>query len=100
MFWLAGREEWKNSRDVYVTGQSFGVYSHSSSSRGGDDSDDEEGEEKEKTKRPLKFLPQNDCSTSLWYKGHWMRATRSTREGQWGSRQELLDIWQVSFFVI
>ena len=87
----------ENSRDVYITSQSFGVYSSKGDE---DDSDDEGASNEEISARPLKFLPQTDCSTSLWYKGHWMRATRSVREGQWGGRLELLDIWQVFPFFL
>jgi chaperone BCS1 len=59
----------------------------------------EDGEDVANGNRPISYLPTMDSSHVMWYKRHWMRVTRSTKEGgYYGRREDVLDIWYVQFF--
>ena len=45
--------------------------------------------------RQLSYLPSASSVQSFWYKRHWVRATRTVRDGYYGRREEVLEIWSV-----
>ena len=49
----------------------------------GDDSDDDEG-------RTLSYLPSFTRTYTVWFKGHYVRVTRSQAQDGFYSRKELL----------
>lgn len=62
-----------------------------------------EGEEEDpsavmNSNRQLAYLPSTSSSHSFWYKRHWIRVCRNSKEGYYGRREDVLEIWHVSLF--
>ena len=86
-YWLSRQPTWRYARDVQVSTQSFGLDSVAVTIEGEDDSDpDSQGG------RPLAYLPAQDVVHTMWYKRHWMRVTRFTKDGFYGHRDNFLEI--------
>lgn len=50
------------------------------------------------TNRQLAYIPAISASQSFWYKKHWIRVSRTTKEGgYYGRREDVLEIWYVPF---
>lgn len=112
MHWLATQPSWSKSlnsrsfralltcsievaRRVHVTTRSFGLSSSAVVVEG----EPEDGEDVANGNRPISYLPTMDSSHIMWFKKHWMRVTRSTKEGgYYGRREDVLDVWYVHFF--
>jgi len=45
--------------------------------------------------RQLSYLPSASSVHSFWYKRRWVRVTRSVREGYYGRREDVLELWSV-----
>ncbi|KAF9779268.1 P-loop containing nucleoside triphosphate hydrolase protein [Thelephora terrestris] len=75
MMWLSKRPEWTRARELSISTQSFGV---------GDIASLVEGEEDGNDQNKIRFLPSHDRTASLWYRGHYVRLSRSrVTEGMW-----------------
>jgi chaperone BCS1 len=89
MHWLATQPSWKVARRVHVTTRTFGLSSSAVMVEG----EPEDGEDVANGNRPISYLPTIDSSHIMWYKRHWMRVTRGTKEGgYYGRREDVLDI--------
>ena len=71
MFWLSKQPKWAQARELSISTRSFGVGYGSALVEG--EEDDGDGDPQHK----VKFLPSHDRSTSLWYRGHYLRLSRS-----------------------
>ncbi|KAJ3500735.1 hypothetical protein NLJ89_g9656 [Agrocybe chaxingu] len=86
MLWLSQQPTWKSARDVQVSTSSFGLNSTAVKIEG------ETDENPADIGRQLAYLPSLSAVSSMWYKRRWMRITRSSREGYYGRRENLLEI--------
>ncbi|CAA7269219.1 unnamed protein product [Cyclocybe aegerita] len=86
MLWLSQQPTWKSARDVQVSTSSFGLNSTAVKIEG------ETDENPADVGRQLAYLPSLSAVSSMWYKRRWMRITRSSREGYYGRRENLLEI--------
>lgn len=43
--------------------------------------------------RTLAYLPSHHTVHTMWYKRRWMWITRSSREGYYGRREDILEVW-------
>jgi len=68
MVWLSEQPAWTQAKELSISTYSFGVGARSVLV---------EGEADDNTQRKLGFLPSHDCSASLWYRGHYLRMTRT-----------------------
>lgn len=48
--------------------------------------------------RQLSYLPSALSVHSFWYKRRWVRVTRTVREGYYGRREDILEVWSVFMF--
>ena len=68
MLWLSKRPEWTRAKELSISTHSFGV---------GDIAALVEGEEDGNSQNKIRFLPSHDRTASLWYRGHYIRLSRS-----------------------
>ena len=68
MLWLSKKPEWTQAKGLSVSTRSFGI---------GDIAALVEGEEDGDPQNKVRFLPSFDRMASLWYRGHYMRLTRT-----------------------
>jgi len=68
MLWLSEQPAWTRAKELSISAQSFGVGSRAVLL---------EGETDDSSQCKIRFLPSIDCSASLWYRGHYVRLTRS-----------------------
>ncbi|KAH6915674.1 P-loop containing nucleoside triphosphate hydrolase protein [Coprinopsis sp. MPI-PUGE-AT-0042] len=85
MHWLAKQPAWGRSREFDITTRSVGRNSIMQSAAG----DVEEEEEEEdlvhgRKKRRVQFLPSVDTTHTIYYRGHWLRITRTKRDSAYG----------------
>lgn len=108
MFWLSNQSAWSESlcsrdsslltactlekaRDVQISTRSFGLDSSSVMIEG---EKSEDGSFVLSGNRPLAYLPSVDSVYSFWYKKHWIRVSRTTKDGgYYGRKEEALSIW-------
>ncbi|KAG8916533.1 hypothetical protein FRC01_003008 [Tulasnella sp. 417] len=97
MHWLSKQPAWGRSREFEITTRSAGRQGMLPSSNREDviDSEDEEDEDEEqlvhgRRKKKVAFLPSFDTTHTIFYRGHWLRITRSKRSDAYsGSNEEL-----------
>ena len=71
--WLSNQPEWTRAKELSISTDSFGVGARAVLV---------EGEADDNSQRKIRFLPSYDCSASLWYRGHYIRLSRSqTQDG-------------------
>lgn len=68
MVWLSKQPEWTRAKELSISTDSFGVGSRAVLV---------EGEADDNSQPKIRFLPSHDCSASLWYRGHYIRLSRS-----------------------
>lgn len=81
MIWLSKQPSWSQTREVQVSTRAFGL-------NGNDKVDDDN--------RKITFLPALFSTYSLWYKGRWMRITRTrveTGPSLLGTPRDTLQLW-------
>ncbi|KDR80757.1 hypothetical protein GALMADRAFT_241190 [Galerina marginata CBS 339.88] len=90
MIWLSQKPSWKRARDVQISTRSFGLESTAVLIEG----EEEDTSSLATGKRQLAFLPSQNSVHSFWYKGRWVRATRSVRQatGYYNAREEILEL--------
>ena len=69
MLWLSKQPTWTRAKELSISTYSFGVGGRAVLLEGEADSGN--------TQRKIGFLPSFDCSASLWYRGHYVRLSRS-----------------------
>ncbi|KAI0091538.1 P-loop containing nucleoside triphosphate hydrolase protein [Irpex rosettiformis] len=81
LYWLSQQPTWNKARIIDITTRSFGLNSPAISVYG-----DEESEEG----RKLSYLPSFSKTYTVWFKGHYVRVTRSQiQEGVYSTREVL-----------
>ncbi|KAH9479257.1 putative mitochondrial chaperone BCS1-B [Psilocybe cubensis] len=81
MHWLAKQPSWGRSREFDITTRSVNRNGMSQSTSG--DLEEEEEEEDDTTlvhgrrKRKVAFMPSLDTTHTIYYRGHWLRITRT-----------------------
>ncbi|KIO24689.1 hypothetical protein M407DRAFT_212210 [Tulasnella calospora MUT 4182] len=98
MHWLSKQPAWGRSREFEITTRSAGRQGMLASSNEEDviDSEDEEEDVDDdqlvhgRRKKKVAFLPSFDTTHTIFYRGHWLRITRSKRSDNYsGSNEEL-----------
>jgi len=78
-------------RDVQISTRSFGLNSNAIMIEG----EPEDSSAVVNGNRQLSYLPSASSVHSFWYKRRWVRVTRSVREGYYGRREDVLELWSV-----
>ena len=68
MLWLSKQPSWTRAKELSISSRSFGVGARAVLV---------EGEADDNSQRMIRFLPSHDCPASLWYRGHYVRLSRS-----------------------
>ncbi|KAG8929036.1 hypothetical protein FRC02_006101 [Tulasnella sp. 418] len=94
MHWLSKQPAWGRSREFEITTRSAGRQGMISHNNEEDlDEDDDEDDEQlvhGRRKKKVAFLPSLDTTHTIFYRGHWLRITRSKRSDTYhGNTQEL-----------
>ena len=66
--WLSKQPEWTGAKELSISNHSFGIGARAVLV---------EGEADDSSQHKIRFLPSYDCSTSLWYRGHYIRMSRA-----------------------
>ncbi|KAH9991153.1 P-loop containing nucleoside triphosphate hydrolase protein [Russula vinacea] len=89
MHWLSKQPAWGRSREFEITTRSVGRNQLNQSMTGDLDEDemDEENEhelENSRRKRRVTFMPSPDTTHTIFYRGHWLKITRTRRYPDYG----------------
>ncbi|KAH9832493.1 P-loop containing nucleoside triphosphate hydrolase protein [Rhodofomes roseus] len=92
MHWLAKQPAWGRSREFDITTRSVGRHGLTQSTTG--DLDEEEGDGdgvmlSGRKKRRVAIVPSLDTTHTIYYRGHWLRITRTKRFQDYGSYAEI-----------
>ncbi|KAL1938219.1 hypothetical protein VTO73DRAFT_11863 [Trametes versicolor] len=95
MHWLSKQPAWGRSREFDITTRS--VSRHGLTQKTTGDLEDENEEEEESAefsqgggrKRKVAIVPSMDTTHTIYYRGHWLRITRTKRFQDYGSCAEL-----------
>ncbi|KZT68665.1 P-loop containing nucleoside triphosphate hydrolase protein [Daedalea quercina L-15889] len=92
MHWLSKQPAWGRSREFDITTRSVSRSGITQSTTG--DLEDEEGDDDEvmlsgRKKRRVAIVPSLDTTHTIYYKGHWLRITRTKRFQDYGSYAEI-----------
>ena len=68
MLWLSKQPAWTRAKELSISTHSFGIGARPVLV---------EGEDGDSTQSRIRFLPSFDCSASLWYRGRYVRLTRT-----------------------
>ena len=68
MLWLSKQPAWTRAKELSISSRSFGVGARAVLV---------EGEADDNSQRMIRFFPSHDCPTSLWYRNHYVRLSRS-----------------------
>lgn len=86
MHWLSKQPAWGRSREFEITTRSVGRGSLNQSTTG--DLEDEDDVEEDlvhgRRKRKVAFIPSVDTTHTIYYRGHWLRITRTNKYPQYG----------------
>ncbi|KAL0570944.1 hypothetical protein V5O48_011014 [Marasmius crinis-equi] len=87
MHWLSKQPAWGRSREFEITTRSSGRHGLTNSSAG--DLEDEEEDNggtlvHGRKKRRVQFMPSVDTTHTIYYRGHWLRITRTKRYPDFG----------------
>ncbi|CAA7265219.1 unnamed protein product [Cyclocybe aegerita] len=86
MHWLAKQPAWGRSREFEITTRSVNRNGITQSTTG--DLDEEEEEDDTlvhgRRKRKVAFMPSLDTTHTIYYRGHWLRITRTKRYPDYG----------------
>ncbi|KAF9068383.1 P-loop containing nucleoside triphosphate hydrolase protein [Rhodocollybia butyracea] len=94
MHWLSKQPAWGRSREFEITTRSAGKHGLTESTTGDlEEEDVEDDDDRElvhgRRKRKVAFMPSVDTTHTIYYRGHWLRITRSKKYpdhyGQGGS---------------
>ncbi|KLO10975.1 P-loop containing nucleoside triphosphate hydrolase protein [Schizopora paradoxa] len=92
LHWLSKQPAWGQSREFEITTRSVGR-SQITQTTTGDVDDEEEDDDDElihgRRKRKVSFMPSLGTTHTIYYRGHWLRITRTKRTTAWGNCAEL-----------
>ncbi|OCH89770.1 P-loop containing nucleoside triphosphate hydrolase protein [Obba rivulosa] len=91
MHWLSKQPAWGRSREFDITTRSLSRHGLTQSTSG-DLEDEEEGTDQPldgRRKRKADFAPDANTTHTIYYRGHWLRITRTRRTIDWGTCSEL-----------
>ncbi|KAK0215841.1 P-loop containing nucleoside triphosphate hydrolase protein [Armillaria nabsnona] len=93
MHWLSKQPAWGRSREFEITTRSTGRNGLTQSTTGDLDDEDEEDEDDAlvhgRRKRKVAFMPSIDTTHTIYYRGHWLRITRTKRYPDYGHGSSL-----------
>ncbi|KAF8891436.1 P-loop containing nucleoside triphosphate hydrolase protein [Mucidula mucida] len=78
MHWLSKQPAWGRSREFDITTRSLGLSERAAADV--DDDDENEGDDSlvhGRRKRKIAFMPTIDKTHTIYYRGHWLRITRT-----------------------
>ncbi|EIM86939.1 P-loop containing nucleoside triphosphate hydrolase protein [Stereum hirsutum FP-91666 SS1] len=91
MHWLSKQPAWGRSREFDITTRSAGRRGLTTATTG-DLNEDEMAEEdgiEGRNKRKVAFLPSLDTQHTIYYRGHWLRITRTKKFEEYGHYSSL-----------
>ena len=81
MLWLSKQPAWTQAKELSISTNSFGIGTRPILV---------EGEEGDSSQGRIRFLPSFDCSASLWYRGRYVRLTRTqVQDGPFYTKETL-----------
>jgi len=83
MLWLSKQAAWTQAKELSISSYWFGLGSRAVLV---------EGEVNDSSQRTIRFLPSHDCPASLWYRGHYIRLSRTVSSDGPFYTKELLKI--------
>ncbi|OSX64538.1 hypothetical protein POSPLADRAFT_1078463, partial [Postia placenta MAD-698-R-SB12] len=92
MHWLSKHPAWGRSREFDITTRSVSRHGLSQSTSGDLEDDEEEEDDVSfggRKKRKVAIVPSLDTTHTIYYRGHWLRITRTKRFQDYGSYAEL-----------
>ncbi|KAH9913084.1 uncharacterized protein BXZ73DRAFT_107061 [Epithele typhae] len=91
MHWLSKQPAWGRSREFDITTRSVSRHGLSQKTTGDLEEDEEDGEFQQGNgrKRRVAIVPSMDTTHTIYYRGHWLRITRTKRFQDYGSCAEL-----------
>ncbi|KAJ3934134.1 MAG: P-loop containing nucleoside triphosphate hydrolase protein [Lentinula lateritia] len=88
MHWLSKQPAWGRSREFEITTRSVGRHGLTQTTTGDleeeEDDDDDDALIHGRKKRKVAFMPSVDTTHTIYYRGHWLRITRSKRYPDYG----------------
>jgi chaperone BCS1 len=88
MHWLSKQPAWGRSREFEITTRTVGRNGLTQSTTGDLDEEDEDEDEDAlvhgRRKRKVAFMPSIDTTHTIYYRGHWLRITRTKRYPDYG----------------
>ncbi|KAG6865648.1 hypothetical protein C0991_000567 [Blastosporella zonata] len=85
MHWLAKQPAWGRSREFEITTRSAGRTGLTESTTGDlEDDEEDDGLVHGRRKRTVAFMPSLDTTHTIYYRGHWLRITRTKRYPDYG----------------
>ncbi|KAK7022891.1 hypothetical protein VNI00_016878 [Paramarasmius palmivorus] len=86
MHWLSKQPAWGRSREFEITTRSISRHGITQSSTGDLDEEEEDDETlvHGRRKRKVAFMPSVDTTHTIYYRGHWLRITRTKRYPDYG----------------
>ncbi|KAG6828504.1 hypothetical protein H0H92_007780 [Tricholoma furcatifolium] len=91
MHWLSKQPAWGRSREFEITTRTIGRSGLTESTTGDleEEDDDEHTLVNGHRKRKVAFMPSVDTTHTIYYRGHWLRITRSKRYPDYGHGSSL-----------
>ncbi|KAK0501818.1 P-loop containing nucleoside triphosphate hydrolase protein [Armillaria luteobubalina] len=92
MHWLSKQPAWGRSREFEITTRSTGRNGLTQSTTGDLDEDEEDEDDAlvhGRRKRKVAFMPSIDTTHTIYYRGHWLRITRTKRYPDYGHGSSL-----------
>ncbi|KIK56980.1 hypothetical protein GYMLUDRAFT_247260 [Collybiopsis luxurians FD-317 M1] len=85
MHWLSKQPAWGRSREFEITTRSAGRHSLTQNTTGDLEEEEDDNELVHgRRKRKVAFMPSVDTTHTIYYRGHWLRITRSKRYPDYG----------------
>ncbi|KAJ8591411.1 P-loop containing nucleoside triphosphate hydrolase protein [Rhizopogon salebrosus TDB-379] len=88
MHWLSKQPAWGRSREFEITTRTVSRNGLTQSTTGDLDEEDEDEDEDAlvhgRRKRKVAFMPSIDTTHTIYYRGHWLRITRTKRYPDYG----------------
>ncbi|KAF7317765.1 putative mitochondrial chaperone BCS1-B [Mycena kentingensis (nom. inval.)] len=85
MHWLSKQPAWGRSREFDITTRSAGRGMNTTAAAADLNDEDEENElEHGRKRRLVSFMPSVDTQHTIYYRGHWLRITRTKRYADYG----------------
>ncbi|KAJ7460705.1 P-loop containing nucleoside triphosphate hydrolase protein [Mycena latifolia] len=86
MHWLSKQPAWGRSREFEITTRSAGRNGMNDTTTGDleEEEDDDDSLVHGRRKRKVAFMPSLDSTHSLYYRGHWLKITRTKRFPDYG----------------